>query len=117
MLLPRPCVCAMYAVIRPTTLTPSQDPLHKNAFVVANNHLPQDSALFQNVLTHQNTDFLFMNLQCNLVGAGTQVPIKYKDPADGQVKQLPGKATRTKPTQAPILGKTATALPSPAKTK
>ena len=88
-----------------------------NAFVVANNHLPQDSALFQNVLTHQNTDFLFLNLQCNLVGAGTQVPIKYKDPADGQVKQLPGQGNPTQPTPAPILGKDGTALPFIAQTQ
>jgi YidC/Oxa1 family membrane protein insertase len=98
-------------------LTPSQDPLHKNAFVVANNHLPQDSALFQNVLTHQNTDFLFLNLQCNLVGAGTQVPIKYKDPADGQVKQLPGQGNPTQPTSAQILGKDGTVLPFTAQTR
>jgi YidC/Oxa1 family membrane protein insertase len=117
MLLTLPFLFAMYAVIRPPTLTPSQDPLHKNAFVVANNHLPQDSALFQNVLTHQNTDFLFLNLQCNLVGAGTQVPIKYKDPADGQVKQLPGQGNPTQPTPAQILGKDGTVLPFTAQTR
>ena len=117
MLLTLPFLFAMYAVIRPPTLTPSQDPLHKNAFVVANNHLPQDSALFQNVLTHQNTDFLFLNLQCNLVGAGTQVPIKYKDPADGQVKQLPGQGNATQPTPAQILGKDGTVLPFTAQTR
>ena len=117
MLLTLPFLFAMYAVIRPPTLTPSQDPLHKNAFVVANNHLPQDSALFQNVLTHQNTDFLFLNLQCNLVGAGTQVPIKYKDPANGQVKQLPGQGNATQPTPAQILGKDGTVLPFTAQTR
>ncbi|MDP9300215.1 MAG: YidC/Oxa1 family membrane protein insertase [Actinomycetota bacterium] len=117
MLLTLPFLFAMYAVIRPPTVTPSQDPLHKGAFVVANNHLPEDSALFQNVLTHQNTDFLFMNLQCNLVGAGTQVEIKYKDPADGQVKQLPGSGNTTSPTPAPILGKDGTALPFLAQTR
>jgi YidC/Oxa1 family membrane protein insertase len=117
MLLTLPFLFAMYAVIRPPTLNPSQDPLHKGAFVVGNNHLPEDSALFQNVLTHQNTDFLFLNLQCNLVGAGTQVEIKYKDPADGQVKQLPGSGNSTVPTPAPILGKDGTALPFTAQTR
>ena len=117
MLLTLPFLFAMYAVIRPPTLTPSQDPQHSGAFVVANNHLPQDSALFQNVLTHQNTDFLFMNLQCNLVGAGTHVEIKYKDPADGQVKQLPGPGNAADPTPAPILGKDGTALPFTAQTR
>ena len=117
MLLTLPFLFAMYAVIRPPTLAPSQDPLHKGAFIVANNHLPENSALFQNVLTHQNTDFLFMNLQCNLVGAGTQVEIKYKDPADGQTKQLPGAGNPTDPTAAPILGKDGTALPFAAETQ
>ncbi|TMK36768.1 MAG: membrane protein insertase YidC [Actinobacteria bacterium] len=117
MLLTLPFLFAMYAVIRPPTLTPSQDPQQRGSFVVANNHLPQDSALFQNVLTHQNTDFLFMNLQCNLVGAGTQVEIKYKDPADRLVKQLPGPGNTTDATPAPILGKDGTALPFSAQTR
>ena len=76
MLLTLPFLFAMYAVIKAPTLTPSTDPQHQGAFVVTNDHLPQDSTLFQDVLTHQNTDFLFMNLQCNLIGAGTQVPIR-----------------------------------------
>src|SRR6187455_77746 len=49
MLLTLPFLFAMYAVIRPPGLAPAQDPLHKGAFIVANNHLPEDSALFQNV--------------------------------------------------------------------
>jgi YidC/Oxa1 family membrane protein insertase len=104
MLLTLPFLFAMYAVIRQPTIVPSTDPHHQGAFVVANNHLPEDSELFQNVLMHENTDFLFMNLQCNLVGAGTQVPIRYKDPTDGQVKQLPQGAT--------ILGEDGTPLPA-----
>lgn len=109
MLLTLPFLFAMYAVIKQPTLNPSTDPQHQGAFVVTNNHLPEDSALFQNVLMHQNTDFLFMNLQCNLVGAGTQVPIRYKDPSDGQVKQLPE--------GAPILGEGNTPLPFAATTQ
>src|SRR5262245_31231441 len=109
MLLTLPFLFAMYAVIKQPTLNPSTDPQHHGAFVVTNNHLPEDSALFQNVLTHENTDFLFMNLQCNLVGAGTQVPIRYKDPSDGQVKQLPE--------GAPILGEGNTPLPFTATTQ
>jgi OXA1/YqjG-like inner membrane protein len=106
MLLTLPFLFAMYAVIKQPTLNPSTDPQHQGAFVVTNNHLPEDSALFQNVLMHQNTDFLFMNLQCNLVGAGTQVPLRYKDPSDGQVKQLPGPGNPDPNEQepAPILG-------------
>jgi YidC/Oxa1 family membrane protein insertase len=106
MLLTLPFLFAMYAVIKQPTLVPSTDPQHQGTFVVTNNHLPEDSALFYNVLTHENTDFLFLNLQCNLVGAGTQVPIKYKDPTDGQVKQLPGPGNPdpSEQTPAPILG-------------
>jgi YidC/Oxa1 family membrane protein insertase len=89
MLLTFPFLIAMYAVIKQPTIVPAAgQPPAAQVFMVGNNHLPEDSALFQNVLTHQNTDFLFMNLQCNLVGAGTQVEIKYKA-SDGQVQQLP----------------------------
>jgi YidC/Oxa1 family membrane protein insertase len=89
MLLTLPFLFAMYAVIKQPTIVPAAgQPPAAQVFMVANNHLPEDSALFQNVLMHENTDFLFMNLQCNLVGAGTQVPIKYKT-SDGQVQQLP----------------------------
>jgi len=106
-------------VIKAPTLTPSTDPQHQGAFVVTNDHLPQDSTLFQDVLTHQNTDFLFMNLQCNLIGAGTQVPIRYKDPTDGQVKQLPGPGNPdpAEQTPAPILGTGGTTLPFTAETQ
>jgi YidC/Oxa1 family membrane protein insertase len=107
MLLTFPFLIAMYAVIKQPAIVPDAgQPANAQVFMVANNHLPEDSALFQNVLLHQNTDFLFMNLQCNLVGAGTQVPLKYKDPADGQVKQLPGPGNPdpNEQTPAPILG-------------
>jgi YidC/Oxa1 family membrane protein insertase len=117
MLLTLPFLFAMYAVIKQPAVVPAQDARDPGAFVVVNNHLPEDSALFQNVLMHENTDFLFMNLQCNLVGAGTQVPIKYKDPTDGQVKQLPGPGNPTDQTAAPILGKGNTPLPFDATTQ
>jgi len=107
MLLTFPFLIAMYAVIKQPAVVPAnQQATSAHVFMVANNHLPEDSALFQAVLTHQNTDFLFMNLQCNLIGAGTQVPLKYKDPADGQVKQLPGPGNPdpNAQTPAPILG-------------
>jgi YidC/Oxa1 family membrane protein insertase len=123
MLLTLPFLFAMYAVIRQPAIVPapsSEQPTRSSqVFMVTNNHLPEDSALFQAVLTHENTDFLFMNLQCNLVGAGTQVPIKYKDPTDGQVKQLPGPGNPdpNEQTPAPILGENGTQLPFDAKTQ
>jgi hypothetical protein len=99
----------MYAVIKQPVIVPaSTQPANAQVFMVTNNHLPEDSALFQNVLNHENTDFLFMNLQCNLVGAGTQVPIKYKA-SDGQVKQLP--------TGDQILGENGQPLPFQATTQ
>jgi YidC/Oxa1 family membrane protein insertase len=106
MLLTLPFLFAMYAVIKQPVLAPA--PQAPNAFVVENNHLPEDSKLFQNVLLHENTDFLFMNLQCNLVGSGTQVELKYKA-TDGQVKQLPN--------GSPILGEDGTPLTFPATTQ
>ncbi|HUL84363.1 MAG TPA: membrane protein insertase YidC [Actinomycetota bacterium] len=90
MLLTLPFLFAMYAVIKQPILSPSQQ--QHGAFVVKNNHLPETSQLFKNVLLHQDTDFLYMNLQCNLIGSGTQVELRYKDPADGKVKQLPNGA-------------------------
>ncbi|HTG47962.1 MAG TPA: membrane protein insertase YidC [Actinomycetota bacterium] len=107
MLLTLPFLFAMYAVIKQPILSPSQQ--QKGAFVVENNHLPEDSQLFQNVLLHKDTDFLFMNLQCNLVGSGTQVELRYKDPSDGKVKQLPN--------GAPILGTNGQPLSFPATTQ
>ena len=59
MLLTLPFLFAMYAVIKQPVLAPA--PQAPNSFVVENNHLPEDSKLFQNVLLHENTDFLFMN--------------------------------------------------------
>jgi YidC/Oxa1 family membrane protein insertase len=116
MLLTLPFLFAMYAVIRQPVLVPSQNAEHPGAFVVTNNHLPQDSTLFQSVLTHQNTDFLFMNLQCNLVGAGTQVAIYYKDPSTGKT-QLPGPGNTSDPVGKPIYGKGDTQLPFAATTQ
>ena len=109
MLLTFPFLIAMYAVIKQPAIVPAANqPANAQVFMVANNHLPEDSALFQNVLTHQDTDFLFMNLQCNLVGAGTQVEIKYKN-SDGQVVQLPA--------GDPILGENGQPLTFDAKTQ
>ena len=97
MLLTLPFLFAMYAVIRPAALAP--DASQPGSFIVTNNHLPEDSTLFYDVLTHQNLDFLSVNLQCSLSGAGTQVPLK-----DTQGQQLPE--------DAPILGADQQVLPN-----
>jgi YidC/Oxa1 family membrane protein insertase len=69
-----PILIAMYAVIRPPTLSPAPD--QTGAYEMHNNHLPTDSALFANVINHQDTDFLWMNLQCTVLGAGQQVELR-----------------------------------------
>jgi hypothetical protein len=72
--------------------------------VVVNNHLPEDSALFQNVVTHQNLQVATANLQCSLATAGTQVELK-----DTTGQPLPN--------GAPILGSSAQPLPFDAVTQ
>jgi hypothetical protein len=39
-------------------------------------------------VTHGDTDFLWMNLQCSLMQAGTQATIEVKDPSTGEVVQV-----------------------------
>ena len=84
---------------------------------MANNHLPEDSALFQNVLTHQNTDFLFMNLQCNLMGAGTQVETQVQGSGRRADQAIARGRQSNGPHAAPILGKGGTPLPFAAETR
>jgi YidC/Oxa1 family membrane protein insertase len=91
LLLQFPLLVAMYAVVRPPSLLPvdtnaepvivvdGQDHAAYAAqiagYEIHNNHLPIDSALFKNVITHQDLDFLWMNLQCSAAQAGTAAPI------------------------------------------
>ena len=58
-------------------------------------HIPEDSELMQDILAHENLDFLWMNMQCTPLTAGKQVPLTYKDAA--------GETSRCRPA-APILG-------------
>jgi YidC/Oxa1 family membrane protein insertase len=69
-----PILISMYAVIRAPQLeatTYQSQP----AYVVKNNHIPVDSQLFSDIITHQNTGIVFVNLQCSAVQAGTQAVI------------------------------------------
>lgn len=83
-LLQFPLLIAMYAVIRPPILVPvtssgveivgTQAVDH---YIVHNSHIPSDSQLYQDVLTHQTGTFLGMNLQCSPIQAGGgNVPTK-----------------------------------------
>jgi YidC/Oxa1 family membrane protein insertase len=87
LLLQFPLLIAMYAVIRPVPVEPVQSN-GQTVYEVVNNHLPEDSSLFNTVVTHGDTDFLWMNLQCSLMQAGTQAPVMVKDPATGETVQV-----------------------------
>ena len=73
LLLQFPILIAMYAVIRPPLLQPATFE-GQPAYAVHNNHLPEDSQLFENVITQQDTDFLWMNLQCSASTSGKLAP-------------------------------------------
>lgn len=91
-----PFLIAMYSVIRPVALVPVPD--QEGAFQVhaGNNHIPEDSALFGAIIAHENAGFLWMNLQCTPLQAGTQAPLTYV--AEGE------DGAQTLPDGAPILG-------------
>jgi YidC/Oxa1 family membrane protein insertase len=69
-LLQFPILIAMYAVLRPPTYTlvnGEPEPVVDGAI-----HLPTDSQLYENVaILHKDTDFLWMNMQCSALQAGT----------------------------------------------
>ena len=104
-----PFLIAMYSVIRPVALIPA--PAHEGSFqvLVGHNHIPEDSALFQAIIQHENTDFLWMNLQCTPMTAGTQAPLTYAVPGSRTLQTLPD--------GAPILGSDGGALGFEATTK
>jgi YidC/Oxa1 family membrane protein insertase len=65
-----PLLIAMYAVIR----APGYEPVTVDAqpaYMITNNHLPTDSALFASVVTHEGTGFVGLNLQCSASQAGS----------------------------------------------
>jgi YidC/Oxa1 family membrane protein insertase len=66
----------MYAVIRAPQVIPEPLTGTVQAYQIHNNHLPVDSELFRNVVSHQGTNFLLMNLQCSAAQAGNQVVLK-----------------------------------------
>ena len=76
LLLTFPFLIAMYAVLRPPVLSPTTSPSGQPAYVVVNNHLPEDSQLFENIVTHQSLNVAGANLQCSLATSGSQVELK-----------------------------------------
>ncbi len=81
-----PLLIAMYAVIR----APGYEPVTENdqvtAYAITNNHLPTDSTLFASVVTHENTGFLGLNLQCSASQAGSVENSTIKDTQGNVVK-------------------------------
>jgi YidC/Oxa1 family membrane protein insertase len=78
LLLQFPILIAMYAVIRPPQLLPATVD-GQDVYEVHNNHLPVDSQLFENVVLHQDLNFLGLNLQCSASQSGTQATEKASD--------------------------------------
>ncbi len=78
LLLQFPILISMYAVIRPPQLLPATVD-NQAVYEIHNNHLPTDSALFQNVVLHENLDFLTLNLQCSAAQSGTQATVVASD--------------------------------------
>lgn len=75
LLLQFPILIAMYSVLRPAPYEPvtyQEQPAYELSGKI---HLPADSDLFAAIVTHQEGEFLFMNLQCSLVQAGTQASL------------------------------------------
>jgi len=100
LLLTLPFLFAMYAVIRPPLLSANLGATGQVAsYQIVNNHLPEDSELFYNVLTHQNLEMAGINLQCSLATSGTQAELR---------------DTQKQPIQAglPILGTNAQPIPN-----
>jgi YidC/Oxa1 family membrane protein insertase len=107
MLLLYPFLIAMYQILTPIQLVPAEG--QANTFQIATNkaHIPEDSQLMEDILSHQNLDFLWMNMQCTPLTAGTQVVLTYND--DGESKPLPD--------GDPILGEGGVELPYDATTR
>jgi YidC/Oxa1 family membrane protein insertase len=97
LLLTFPFLIAMYAVLRPPVLAPTTSASGQPAYVVVNNHLPVDSQLFQNVVSHQQLEVAGANLQCSLATAGSQVPLK-----DTHGQPLPDGGTILGPDNQPL---------------
>ena len=85
LLLQFPILISMYSILRAPQPNAAYDPVDNQdvpAFV--NNHLPLESALYRDVTQDRNMGFLFMNLQCSLLQAGTEarVPDSRNEPSN-----------------------------------
>ena len=81
LLLQFPILIAMYAVIRPPQLLPLTVD-GQAVYEIHNNHLPEDSQLFEDVILHKGLGFLGLDLQCAAAQSGTQASVKASDRQD-----------------------------------
>ncbi|MEX2102075.1 MAG: YidC/Oxa1 family membrane protein insertase [Actinomycetota bacterium] len=83
-LLQFPILIAMYAVLRPPTYEIPPDGGEPVPVIDGEIHIPEDSELYQvTVVDHEGTEFLFMNMQCNALQAGSgDVQLKTTDDKD-----------------------------------
>src|SRR5712691_7441147 len=79
LLLQFPILISMYAVIRAPLLAPVTLNGKVDHYEIHNDHLPVDSRLFNNVVLHENLDFVGLNLQCSAAQSGKQAQISGTD--------------------------------------
>jgi YidC/Oxa1 family membrane protein insertase len=94
-LLQFPILIAMYAVIRAPVPNAAYDAQNPKPGVEAflNNHLPIDSQLYADITEHNNTGFLWMNLQCSAAQSGTKAAVN--DSAGEKAAELDCGSTAT----------------------
>jgi YidC/Oxa1 family membrane protein insertase len=76
LLLQFPILIAMYSVLAPAPYQPVTVQGQAGYELSGKVHLPPDSAIFEAIVTHQEGQFLLMNLQCSLLQAGTQATLR-----------------------------------------
>jgi YidC/Oxa1 family membrane protein insertase len=77
LLLQLPVFFALFAVLRAPTVAPSEtDP---SGYEIQNNHIPEDSRLFRDVIRNQHAPFVGGNLLCNALEAGRDVTVRGSD--------------------------------------
>ena len=88
LLLQFPILIAMYSVIRAPIPYAPDDPAKPAAVEFKNNHLPEDSKLYEDVTSHEGPGlhFLLLNLECSAQTSGDTVPVMNSqgDPVEGE---------------------------------
>ena len=83
-----PILIAMYSVIRAPIPYAPNDPTKPPGVEFKNNHLPEDSRLYEDVTSHEGPGlhFIFMNLECSAQMSGKTVPVldSQRNPSESQ---------------------------------